>query len=313
MNKILKNGLITASVAILAGHFVACGTESTAPDLTGVTIDPDGIADNSDFLSSSSIPGIESSNSVPSIESSSSMPGIESSSSENPVASSSSRWEPTTPVVGCKTRSIKGAGYGCAGLMGDIEWFAPDYQLSGKDFEGGDWYDFDDSTEGGDSFIEWDIVEDPNSDKNIYQQVIDQHRGLKGEAEVGTAFEYAYAGFGFGVGKAIEGATNKFQPIDASNWNRICLEYTSSASFAIVLVPNDSLAAAAGGNLYKAPVGKTGIAPGYWCTSISEFKQEKNWGTEIPIEEMLQNLSAIEFKFSSSADFNVRGVAIGLK
>lgn len=300
MNNTLKKGLIAASAAILIGNFAAC-SGSNGSDVSGVTIDPDGIADNT---------GSESSSSMPSVESSSSMPSVESSSSEKPIASSSSS---SIPVIGCKTRSIKGAGYGCAGLMGDIEWFAPDYQLSGKDFEGGDWYDFDDSAFEGDSRIEWNVKEDPESDLDLFSQIIEQNYGLSGRAEIGSNYEYAFAGFGFGVGKPMEGSSEKFMSVDASNWVNICIEYKSTAGFAVQLINSDSLNTYTDNNFYKASFPKTVVSQTK-CVSISkDFKQETGWGNTITKEDALKDLAAIEFKFTASADFYIRGIAIGLK
>lgn len=301
MNNTLKKGLIAASAAILVGTFTACsGANSTGSDVSGVTIDPEGIADNTE--SSSSIPVIESSNSEDPITSSSS--------SEKPITSSSSS---LNPIIGCKTRSIKGAGYGCAGLMGDIEWFPPDYQWSGKDFEGGDWYDFDDSAFEGDSRIEWNVKEDPESDLDFFSQIIEQNNGLSGRAEIGSNYEYAFAGFGFGVGKPMEGSSKKFMSVDASNWVNICIEYKSTAGFAVQLINSDSLNTYTDNNFYKASFPRT-VGSQTKCVSISkDFKQETGWGNTITKEDALKDLAAIEFEFIVPADFYIRSIAIGLK
>jgi len=322
MNNTYKKGIVAASVALFASSFIACGDSSVqAPDVSGVTVDPAGIADNSDIQSSSSMLVIEpSSSSNTTIEptsSSSNIIELSSSSEYIPeISSSSIKTEPVTPPVACKPAYINGViSYtGCV-HGGDIEWsgFGED-NMKFTDFgpEGGNWFTRTDSLEGGDSKLIWDVGDSPDTTKDVYSQSIIENSGLKGEAKLGTAYEYAYANFGFGLGAPIKGSTDKFQSIDASNWTTICVDYKSTAGLSIVLTPSESLNTITEGNNYKASLPKT--SRNYECISIeAKFKQETGWGNKVPLEDFLKNLSAVEFHFTLSSEFTIYGIYIDLK
>lgn len=326
MNNTLKNKLIAVSIATVAGCFMACSESATDPmNIGGVTTEPTGIADN-DIESSSSmeviIPGPESS-STDMVESSSSIVEI-SSSSADIIESSSSvmRYDPYSssgtiiPVPGCKPSpygSVKGASMGCV-VTADVEWYYETPDFDGDLGEGGKWYETNDSIYGGDSKITWASVgEKPDPKLDFYGQVAMENRGLKGTAEIGAAYEYAYAAFGFSVGAPIEGQANKFQPIDASNWQNICISYNApSSSFAIVLAVSDSLDTVIGGNVFKVSVGKSPLGGNACYDFRKQFKQETGWGKQITIEEALKNLTAIEFRFINTTSFFIKYIGLGI-
>lgn len=281
MNNTYKKGIVAASVALFASSFIACGDSSVqAPDVSGVTVDPAGIADNSDIQSSSSMLVIEPSSSSNTI--------IELSSSSEyipEISSSSIKIEPVTPPAACKP-GISGAITGCVvTTSGDYTWNPSE----GNVFQGlseneGQWYSFDDHALDGDTEVKWSI---------------DDHE-LAASISLGASYEYPFAGVGFNVNR------------DISNWKQICLYYKSSTGFRVQLKLTEALDPETDGNKFFAQFNKNTIG-GTQCIDFSKFNQESGWGKAIDLATALKNTTAIEFKFTTNAELSIQSAFINLK
>ncbi|SHL09099.1 T9SS type A sorting domain-containing protein [Fibrobacter sp. UWEL] len=158
----------------------------------------------------------------------------------------------------------------------------------------GYWYEYTDKDNDGDSKIVFPSDVEANTYGNFYGPLAEAYGGIKADVQIGTAYEYAFAGFGFNiVSENQEGA-------DITSWGGICLKYSSTGGFAIELGIEDE-ANTTEYNNYKATVAKASNSG----TSIgwAKFKQETGWGKKVDQAEALTKIAAIKLKFTSSSDF----------
>lgn len=169
--------------------------------------------------------------------------------------------------------------------------------VTGSDEEtAGYWYFYDDNAapNNGDSKINFPPDVEENQYGNFFGPLAEAYGGIKADIAIGTAYEYAFAGFGFNiVSENQEGA-------DISAWKGICLNYSSTAGFAVELGVEDE-ATVTQYNNYKASAAKgTGVAA---SIDWSKFKQEAGWGEKVDQATVLSKTAAIKLKFTASSDF----------
>ena len=126
---------------------------------------------------------------------------------------------------------------------------------------------------------------------------------LAGSVNLGDKYAYPFVRVGFLLGKF-------GNPYDISDWNGVCIVYSSTVGFAIELRPADE-ATLTEYNNYKATVPK---ASSITVVNIpwEKFKQESGWGITIDRETALSHVYAVDLKFSGSAgtsgDFIINAV-----
>ncbi|SHK76632.1 T9SS type A sorting domain-containing protein [Fibrobacter sp. UWEL] len=172
--------------------------------------------------------------------------------------------------------------------------------VTGSDEEtAGYWYEYTDKDNDGDSKIVFPSDVEANTYGNFYGPLAEAYGGIKADVQIGTAYEYPFAGFGFNiVSENQEGA-------DISGWGGVALTYNSTGGFAIELGIEDE-ATATEYNNYKASVAK-----GNTSTSVAwaKFKQESGWGVKVDQAVALTKIAAIKLKFTASADFLLTCIA----
>lgn len=301
--------LATLTAITMAGVFSACGDTSPTQG-AGVSIDEDGIiADNN--ISSDSQDPTSSDSQLPVLSSSSQLPSISSSSAFKPVVSSSSIYIP--PVVGCKTRAI-----GCVIILGDNEWYGIEgiYQIeTGMDNgnkNSGYWYDFNDSEEGGKSYIEWPVEKGNEYSDKAMDPIIDYCGGVCGTAHFDKGpLEVVDPFVGVGFNLVGEDDDGNVQSGDISKWTEICIQYSSDIPASLALgfteeYARDSLK-------FDVPIVtlQKAASATYKCFEMSRFKQA-GWGIKQPLENMLKQVTSINIGFSdksvTEARFNITGI-----
>lgn len=292
------------TVALLALLFVACGDSGESP-LVGPQTSSDSQEDNSASCSSvelSSSSDIVVSSGEDSIES------IKFSSSSNEIIVSSSDLS-SSSIMPKSSSSVKsGSSAKSSSSLGECTekcvyrfffWDGSDdtygrVETGSPEKTSGLWRTFDDSEYGGTSRVEFPSDVEADEDGNFFGPLIETYEGIKGSVSLGDGYEFPYAGIEFDVWSA-----NK-EGVDISDWGGLCLQYSSTVGFDIELVvENDSLVT--GFNNYRAIVSKY---PGVTIVFLpwSKFRQERGWGKEVPLEDVLRKTSTIRLKFSSSPD-----------
>lgn len=167
----------------------------------------------------------------------------------------------------------------------------------------GYWYDYNDNDapNNGDSKIVFPSDVEENTYGNFYGPLCEAYGGIKATISIGTAYEYAFVGFGFNiVSENQEGA-------DISAWSGIALGYTSTVGFAIELgVENEATVTEY--NNYKATVAKSATATST-TVAWAKFKQESGWGVKVDQATVLASTAAIKLKFTASGDFLLTCIA----
>lgn len=165
----------------------------------------------------------------------------------------------------------------------------------------GYWYFYDDNAapNNGDSKIVFPSDVEENAYGNFFGPLAEAYGGIKADIQIGTAYEYAFAGFGFNIVSELqEGA-------DISAWKGICLNYSSTAGFAVELGVADE-ATVTEYNNYKATVAKGSNAS--VSMDWSKFKQESGWGVKVDQATVLASTAAIKLKFTASSDFLLKAI-----
>lgn len=165
----------------------------------------------------------------------------------------------------------------------------------------GYWYTYDDGEMNGDSHITFPSDVEENTYGNFFGPLAEAYGGIKATLNIGTAYEYAYAGLGFNL------VSENLEGMDITDWEGICLDYSSTASFSVELASEDEGTTTEMNN-YKAIVPKVS---GVRTTDLawSKFKQEAGWGRFVNQAEALKKISAVRIKFTSSGDFFLRSIA----
>ena len=170
-------------------------------------------------------------------------------------------------------------------------------QTGSEEETAGYWYAFNDAIDGGDSKVLFPSDVKENAYGNFFGPLAESYDGIKAKVDIGTAYEYAYAGIGFDLY-----SENK-EGVDVSGLGGICLAYFSTATFSIELVPENPLVMTEYNN-YKAAVAKS---PSKTLVNIpwSKFKQETGWGKTVSQEDALKSISSIYIRFTSPSEFEI--------
>lgn len=169
-----------------------------------------------------------------------------------------------------------------------------------EDITSGYWYAFNDIVERGDSKILFPSEVEENICGNFFGPLAEQYGGINAKVDIGTRYEYPYAGIGFDL------YSENREGVDVSELGGICLAYSSTSSFFIELVSENAYLVTEYNN-YKAVVSKStgkAIANIPW----SKFKQESGWGVAVNQSDALKSISSIRIKFTSPALFSIFGV-----
>lgn len=246
---------------------------------------------------------------LPEVSSSSFVEYLSSSSYQGEVSSSSK-------LVLCKGGNIGPCG-GSADLWNPYYYdirvvtdrHAEDKSVFGRD--AGMWFLETDSSEGGQSSIQWDLPLEDASDSLSVVSLIDHCGGVCGSYELGQG-SLSYNPF-VGVGFYVAGFDSNGVALsaDVSNWNGICINYLSDRAVELELDLGDSLNQALGYDLPSAAMTRAEIFKSN-CLEWRRFKQ-KGWGSgEISGEEAAKRLVKVVFRIQgetgTTGRFNIMAI-----
>ncbi len=170
-------------------------------------------------------------------------------------------------------------------------------QTGSEEETAGFWYAYSDNNalNKGDSKVLFPSDVEENAYGNFFGPLAESYDGIKAKVDIGTAYEYAYAGIGFDL------YSENREGVDISELKGVCIGYSSTTIFYIELASENGTTVTELNN-FKAAVAKS---PSKTLVNIpwSKFKQESGWGITISQEEALKSISSILFRFSSSGDF----------
>lgn len=169
-------------------------------------------------------------------------------------------------------------------------------ETGSEDETSGYWYDYNDNgfPKNGDSRIIYPPDVEENEYGNFFGPLIETYGGIKAKINLGTGYEYAFAGIGFNL------VSENQEGMDIADWQGLCLTYSSKAPFKVELAVEDE-ANVTEYNNYGAMVPKTSgtnVIDLPWA----KFKQEHGWGLKAPMSEVLAKIAAIRFVFQTSND-----------
>lgn len=266
------------------GHSLVC--------TDGVWSDPPSKSDSDKVESSSSSKDPSSGNASTGTTNSGSSQAAESCSSEIVQSSSSMTVQSSSSVEIAK---------GDKSVCGDL-WCGPNVEdrvHSGlEESTGGYWFVYDDNAVGGDSYLYFPIDVENDTKFNIFKEVTNAFGGVRGNVRLGSAYEYPFAGVGFNV------VNDSEKGADITNWEGVCLAYSSTMPFAIELVPENERVVTEYNN-YKASVSKS-TAVNVIDLPWAKFKQESGWGKTVSMSEILRKVYRVNIRIAqSSGDFNI--------
>ena len=142
----------------------------------------------------------------------------------------------------------------------------------------GKWYWITDSAYGGKTSIKWPIDPGDAQDKESLIPIIEQCNGLCGRIlfDKGNSDYDPFVNLGFGIAK--DSAGNRLA-VDVSNWNGICIAYSSSISIKLELDLGDSLTDLLQHDTPRKQLPKS-VDGTEKCVPWSEFERE-GWGPKI--------------------------------
>ena len=199
-------------------------------------------------------------------------------------------------------------------------WYASEAYYDGSQVrtgcEGGSnpgaWFEYADSVDGGQSYINWDLSTDPAEDENFFDAVLKECRtGICGiyRLDKGTLSYDPFVGIGFNLGGV--DAKDNLILVDATSMGGICIQYTSDAPVVMEMGLGDEMDAALG---YAVPAVDLPRASNVVTRTYtwSQFRQP-SWGrVKISSEEAVKAIGAIKFRIQgknrSSGEFNIRAI-----
>ena len=307
-------------------------------NISGSSEDPNVLTAQNDSSSSSSDYGLSSAkevlpNSSESVSSSSrdvsssslDVPGPLSSSSMN-VSSSSitlSSSSISNPPILCKATYSGGCAisfdgdlwdglgyYESYGMNVGVAKFAEDPSKLGRD--AGKWFWETDSADGGKSLIEWPVELGDEYSADALDPVVEQCNGLCGVARLakGDLTYYPFVSIGFNV--AGFDSNGVALSADISNWNGICIAYTSDVAPTLSLDLGDSLNQELRMALPSVALPKT-MAGTSKCIEWSKFEMpswSKNYKYKITGEEAAKHVVRIVFTMQNQP--NNKGFAFSI-
>lgn len=187
-----------------------------------------------------------------------------------------------TAALAANTASPTFLWYATTDTIGRVETGSPD-STSGW------WYEFNDNDDGGSSYIQFPADIELYQDGLEFGHMAKVYGVIKATVKLNDGYEYPYAGIGFNVwNEQKEGA-------DISAWGGFCLEYQSTITFRIELVPENEEEVTESNN-YHATVAK---AASMTTTNYrwDKFKQEKEWGKEADLDSVLAKTASIKLAF----------------
>ena len=277
-----------ASKILVALHFVIQGKDGAKGEFNIMSIDAYNPGDCAAF-----VPPVYSSSSK-NLSSSSSKPSSSSSSSNG------------TSVVIKPAYSFE-TWNGAEGVEQIMTGFDTDMQ------DGGYWYEYDDSEDGGKSSIAWQAPLGNEYDEKSFQPVIDVCSGVCGTVQLDAGdLQYdPYVGIGFDL--AGHDINRNLVLADASGMGGVCIGYSSEMSFTIEMSLGEAKDRELG---YDIPIVRMPKSSSYVVKKIpwSNFKRS-GWGggENVTGEQAAKMLGSLRFKFQGkdgvSANFNI--VSIG--
>lgn len=162
----------------------------------------------------------------------------------------------------------------------------------------GYWYYYDDnySPNNGNSKIDFPSDVEEDEEGNFFGPLNVKYGGIKAKVQIDTtATENAFAGFGFNV-------VNEYQVGgDITDWEGICLTYSSTGPFYIELAPEDE-ATFSEYNNHKATVPASETVT---TVNVPWKNFRMPWGCpgDCSVERVLDKIAAIKLRFENSSDF----------
>ena len=276
-----------ASKILAAIHFVFQGKDGTTGEFNIISVEAYNRGDCAAF--------------VPPVFSSSSK--AVSSSSSKPASSSSSS-NGTSVVV--KPHSSFETWNGAEGVEQIITGFDTDMQ------DGGYWYEYNDSEDGGKSSIAWPVTLGNEYDEKSFQPVVDVCAGVCGTVQLnaGDLVYDPYVGIGFDL--VGHDANGNLVLADASGMGGICVAYYSNLPITVEMSLGEEKDKELG---YDIPVVKIPKSSAYVVKEIPWSKfQRSGWGSgeNVTGDEAAKTLGSLRFKFQGKdgvpADFNIVSV-----
>ncbi len=158
------------------------------------------------------------------------------------------------------------------------------------------YYDDNDSPNNGNSKIDFPSDVEEDEEGNFFGPLNVKYGGIKAKVQIDTtATENAFAGFGFNV-------VNEDQVGgDITDWEGICLTYSSTGPFYIELAPEDE-ATFSEYNNHKATVPASETVT---TVNVPWKKFRMPWGCpgDCSVERVLDKIAAIKLRFENSSDF----------
>src|SRR5574344_831148 len=268
---------------IVAGTVIAAGTTNSLSESGSETASSSADA----IVSSSSASTTESSASLESSSSAESSASLESSSS---AESSSGIATKTVAKKAFLWNASTDAGLGRVILdTGD-----------GKDQEGY-WYTQTDADENGTSYVTWPEDIPPDGSGNFYGLLVSVYGGIQGTGHFENGYDYPC------LALAVNTVNANKDGADITAWNGMCLTYTSTKDFSLILgTVNEATTTKYNNYKAKVPASTTSVTVDFPWT---RFKQESGWGETIPQATALTEIAAVKLYFTGSVgtsiDFNI--------
>lgn len=166
--------------------------------------------------------------------------------------------------------------------------------FTAEDEGAGYWFDYDDGgDEGGDSKVEYAVG-------TKIEENIQAAYAIDASFVLGNNAVYAYAGIGFNIG-AYEG-------YDISNWNGVCIAYTSDNAISIELTPSNENEF----TQYNNPLASLSKSSSVSFVNLpwSVFKQGNGWGIPQSTSDVVKTVQSIKIR-SAGKSANFKLVTLG--
>lgn len=259
-----------------ASNYVSGGDQSSSSsenvtDKSSSSEEPVGSSSSQDITSSSSVQQTNSSS----------------------LASSSSSSSSVKANFGNKSTFFWNAANGVERVITGFD----DGTLNGKNatYSGG-WFYYDDNDQSpaGTSYFVWPSSVQTDSKNYFNGTLLGSAQALTGTANIGTSeLPYSFLGIGFSLA-----GSDTSQGYDVTAWSGICITYTSTSKFELVLQAHGERELTSFNNFSHTLQSSSAQI----TTNIlwSQFKQESGWGNTSTISQITSQLNSVRINFTST-------------
>ena len=182
--------------------------------------------------------------------------------------------------------------------------------------ESGWWWEFDDRSNGGDSYFDWPVAKGNEYSDLSFEPVVRYCGGMCGNVVLdGTSLGYNYAGIGFNVAGSSDGSSSAETANVSTLWDGLCLVYSTDGPAVIELGLTDARQEYFGADVprYTLPKGNNKVVNISW----SQFEQSgwlDEYGDPYPSisgTAAARELKDIKIKFSGADgvySFNIMSI-----